>query len=122
MASPMAEMRMRQLTIGNAERTDGVVDGARHRRRRSHIAALASALLAEDGVRRRRALGHDLDLWTPHAMRAAGNPLDSASSICPARRDEFLKQRRADAVGDTAEGHALTMCGLMIVPQSWPMT
>src|SRR5207248_9453508 len=104
----VAELRHpdRQAIDLEAEPADGVVDGARDRRRRAEIAGLARTLLAEHRVRRRRLVVHDLDLG--HLVRRRQQIIHEAlrDELALAVVGEFLEERGADAVGDAAHGHA----------------
>ena len=122
MASPMAEMRMGSLLKEMPSEATQSLIGAGDRGGRAEIAAFAGTFLAEHRERRRRAVMHDLDFG--HLVRRRQQIVHEALSnqLTLVIIDELLQQRRTKAMRDTAEVIPLTICGLMTVPQSWPIT
>ena len=100
-----------------------VVDRARDRRRRAEIAALARALLAEHGVRRRRPVMHDLD--RRHLVRGRQQVIHEAlrHQLAVVVVGELLVAARRRCRGRCRPCvMPRTIFGLITVPQSWPMT
>src|SRR5665213_4245755 len=96
-----------KLVEGDTERRDAIVDRGRNRGWRAEIAAFAGPLLAEHGMRRRRAMMHDLDVRYLVRGRQQVVHETLGDQMAFVVIDELLQQRRAETVRDAAERHAL---------------
>ena len=104
--SPSCAILIGRLLTAMPSGAQRVVDGAGDRRRRAEIAGFAGALLPEHGVRRRRHVMDDLDLG--HLVRRRQQIVHEGlrDELPLVVVGELLVQRRTDAVGNAAHGHA----------------
>src|SRR5712691_5217166 len=100
-------MRHRKRIDGRAERIERVVDGVRDRGRRAEITRLARALLAEGGERGGRAVIDDAQGRHFHRARDQVIHKGAARQLPILGVGELFVERRADAVRDAAESHAV---------------
>src|SRR5713101_2844055 len=100
-------MRHRKGIDSCAERIERVVHRVRNRGGRAEVAGLARALLAEGGERGGRAVIDDAQGRHFHRARDEVIHEGAGGELAVLGVGELLVERRADAVGDSAVGHAV---------------
>src|SRR6266498_3869887 len=104
---PYRQVRHREDIDRDAERIERVVDRVRDRGGRTEVAGFARAFLTERGERGGRAVIDDRHRRHFHRARDQVIHKGAARQLPILGVGELLVERRADAVGDAAVGHAV---------------